>query len=509
MKTIISAAAAGMAALLLMSALVSCGEDTSPAPSQTTGGPSDTEAAVTESAAAAETALTDALPDLDFEGKTLRILYREGNLSEFYAEEYTGEVVEDAIRDSILAVEARLNLSADISTRICSTYTERVDYCKHITQNVMAGDDVYAWADIMADICRMLLADGTIADLNTVPYLDFGKPWYAGSLAEEASIGGGLYCAVGDFSIGYLKDSFCVYFNKTVAQDFGIGDLYQTVNDGAWTIERAAALTRDAAADLNGDGKFDLEDKLGFVLHDKYHLCGFMASTAVPFFTRNAKGDWQYTFGTEHDYNAVSKINRLLVGTPGNYLYDGTRTYTEGASGYRDISAKFAVGEVFMMTAQMNDAVTELRDMEGDYGILPYPKYDEAQGEYHTSSRTTHSAMVMPLICGDREMAGAFLEALAFSDYSMVIPAYFELALKTKYSRDGESAVMYDIIRDSTELSFSYLFANVATQYPTELFISGCREPDKFMSSLAAAADTNKANLADFIAGVEAAYAGK
>ena len=81
--------------------------------------------------------------------------------------------------------------------------------------------------------------------------------------------------------------------------------------------------------------------------------------------------------------------------------------------------------------------------------------------------------------------------------------------MKTKYSRDEGSAVMYDIIRDSTELSFSYLFANIASQYPVELFIAGCKEPDTFMSSLAAAEETNKTDLANFIAGVEAAYAGK
>ena len=38
------------------------------------------------------------------------------------------------------------------------------------------------------------------------------------------------------------------------------------------------------------------------------------------------------------------------------------------------------------------------------------------------------------------------LEALACESYKSVVPAYYEIALKTKYTRDEDSARMLDII---------------------------------------------------------------
>lgn len=465
-------------------------------------------ASTTEAETVTETTTkyADNLPDdLDFDGGEVRVLYREANVEEFYIPEATGEIVDDAINDSIREVEERLNLKVAVTPRIGTAYSDRLKYNDHIAQNVLAGDDVYEWCDIMADMLRISVGQGVLADLQKVPYLEPDKPWYTAGLTEEGILGGGLWCLLGDFSLGYLRDTFCLYFNKTLTEAYGVEDLYKTVEGGDWTIDRAAEVSKKAASDVNGDGIIDLEDKLGFVLRDNYHLCGFMTCTDVNYYSRDSAGGWQYTYGSEHDIKAVTKVHSLLRGTPGNYLFEGTRTSSANQEVYNSIASKFMAGEVMIMTAQMNDAVTDLRNMESDYGILPFPKLDEAQEDYITSSRTTHSAMVMPLICSEkgRETAGAFIEALAAKNHGTVIPAYFELALKTKYSRDNESTVMYDLIHDSTRLSFSYLYAQIATKSPTELFIAGCKEPDKFASSLAAAHEANKASFDQYIKSVE------
>jgi len=43
-------------------------------------------------------------------------------------------------------------------------------------------------------------------------------------------------------------------------------------------------------------------------------------------------------------------------------------------------------------------------------------------------------------------MIGAVTEALAAEGYRSVTPAYFEIALKNKYTRDDESSQMLDIL---------------------------------------------------------------
>lgn len=97
------------------------------------------------------------------------------------------------------------------------------------------------------------------------------------------------------------------------------------------------------------------------------------------------------------------------------------------------------------MTAEIDDSVSQLRDMKDAYGILPYPKADENQKEYVSSARNTHNAFSMPITCEDPDMAGAVLEALSSSNHDTVLPAYFETALKKKYARcPDDSARMYE-----------------------------------------------------------------
>ena len=127
-------------------------------------------------------------------------------------------------------------------------------------------------------------------------------------------------------------------------------------------------------------------------------------------------------------------------------------------------------GDILMMTAQLNEAVLYLRDMEDPYGVLPYPKYDAEQASYITLSRSTQNAFSMPKTCSDPERAGAVLEALSSEKYHSVLPAYFEIAMKTKYSRDNATAEMFDMIRASVTLNFEFVYGQAIGNPALEVF---------------------------------------
>jgi hypothetical protein len=96
---------------------------------------------------------------------------------------------------------------------------------------------------------------------------------------------------------------------------------------------------------------------------------------------------------------------------------------------------------------------TRLRAMNTDFGILPPPKYDSMQEKFWSVSPNPHTLMV-PIATKDELRTGIILEALAYYSspaYSdtTVVPAYFELAVKGKTTRDEESLEMLDIIKNS------------------------------------------------------------
>jgi hypothetical protein len=99
-----------------------------------------------------------------------------------------------------------------------------------------------------------------------------------------------------------------------------------------------------------------------------------------------------------------------------------------------------------------------LRGMEADFGIVPYPKWDEQQENYLTTSVAYFSLFCVPTTVQNLEMTGIITEALCAESYKKVIPAFYEVALKTKHARDDESAEMIDLIRSGLTFDFGKIY---------------------------------------------------
>lgn len=76
------------------------------------------------------------------------------------------------------------------------------------------------------------------------------------------------------------------------------------------------------------------------------------------------------------------------------------------------------------------------RDTNVDYGIIPYPKYDEAQKEYLSLNWT--GLQCIPVSCKNIELAGMVAEELGYENKKSVLPTYFDQLLDGKIARHGE-----------------------------------------------------------------------
>ena len=102
-----------------------------------------------------------------------------------------------------------------------------------------------------------------------------------------------------------------------------------------------------------------------------------------------------------------------------------------------------------------------LRDMESDFGIIPYPKLDENQKEYKSLVHNGTTMFCVPItISAERaDFIGAVLEEMAVGAYRRITPAYFDTALKEKYSRDNTSSRMLEMIYANTYTNFGYCYS--------------------------------------------------
>ncbi len=420
--------------------LVSCGGDSGVSVTTTAavGGETETQA-VTE-----DTRLHAELPEANFDGYDFTVAHwlypgwESRACKDIYAEAESGETINDAVYERNLVVCDKYNFNIVL---------EEIDFLEiqgKIQNMVSAGDDNYDLAYVRLYEQKNMIAGGYLTDFYKIPNLDLTKPWWDQGCLETLTVSGKLYLAASAINISDKNATAAILFNKKIAGNHDLPDLYALVNDGKWTIDKMRELYTDVSTDVNGDGKMGEGDIWGFLGGNDVQPCFFIGGGGS-FVSRDENGVLYDSFNTEHNMNVAQKIQDLMCDKTSFYNHHtGTGDLkTTDDNEYRNL---FASEQGLFFWSRL-DEVTTLRSMETDFGILPTPKYDEAQEDYVSFvSQHITALMSVPASAKDLNRTGIILEALAAESYYTVLPAYYDVALKTKGSRDDESALMLDII---------------------------------------------------------------
>ena len=108
-------------------------------------------------------------------------------------------------------------------------------------------------------------------------------------------------------------------------------------------------------------------------------------------------------------------------------------------------------------------AISIINDMEQDFAILPFPKWDESQQEYYTMSDGSSPLVSVPVTCADTEFIGIITEALAAESWKTVTPAVFDTALKYRGARDETSIKVIEMIEPGGIIDFGFVFGDFST----------------------------------------------
>lgn len=400
----------------------------------------DSETVVETTELEARQAIPDDLPDRNFEGYEYRILTYIPTTYE--VEELTGDVVEDAKYDRNLKIEERFNATI---RAVPSPGIAELD--KELKKSVLSGDNSYDIA-IPHQITSGpgFITSHSILTWNDVPYVNPDKPWWNQTINETINILGQQYYMAGYIT---MPTPFCMFFNKGLAVDSNVGDLYQMVRDKQWTLDKLKEVTASVSVDLNGDGVYDGADQWGISFNDDNQTLNFMyASGILSVILEDGKpipntyNDKMISF-IESLYGLVHNDNRTLF----------TTYQTQGVLG----SGGFIDGRILIKCGAVGDMMS-FRDAEIDVGIIPYPMWDEHQDGYHTHVDAWNGMLCIPKTADNLERTGIIIEAMAAETYKYVTPAYYDVTLGNKLARDTETVEMMDIIFDGVVYDFGYIF---------------------------------------------------
>lgn len=411
----------------------------------------------TESTAETNTetqSVTNSLPDGNFNGATYTVLVRDSEENEFYvAEVDTAEVVNEAVYKRNLAVEDKYNVT--ITTfKAAGGWENGESFKKVVTDNVMSGDHIF---DLVAGYMAYITdLDASVYFLNLrlVPNLDLSGDWWVKGFVDTLTINGKTYLALGDLSLTMWDRMMAVYYNKQLAGQYNITGLYDTVRGGDWTFEKLVNYVSQVSDDLNGDSVLDKNDRFGMVAWELESFRPLVTSMNLPVCSRNDGGTYDYVMVSDRFITWYTKIYEL-VNENKSVLFNSKSAKPPITDA--EMCSMFSAGQALFIGKNVG-YTDNLRSMDADFGMLPYPKSDDGQENYLSHCKDDLSVFAIPVTETNVEMCGAITEALCALSKEQVVPAYYDVALKNKYSRDDDSGEMLDIIRDSLYFDFGFVF---------------------------------------------------
>lgn len=472
-----------LAALLLNTFVSSCGKNEEPASAGENVGNEQMPAASDEQPAETEPEKTfEDFPEQDFGGASLRL----GDTEQYdiyrfsIREELNGDVLNDAIYNSLRAVEDKLNI-----------VTEPVLFADpaQLSNAIVAGDDA---CDIMTgqDLAMAKLAlDGYTMDISHMEQLDFSAPWWPEHAVSSYRINDNMLLFSNYMSYFGVSRARAWFVNKQLCTNYGLTVPYEDVFAGTWTLDKLHGMIGSVYEDSNGDGVVGTEDTVGYV-NQNIFIC-MQPSMGLHTYAANSDGQLEFVFDLERASTALDKMYAMI--------YETTGVLQADTSAGRQDQMMFQEGKCLFYYDSLGMAETILRDTDVEYGILCTPKLDETQEDY-IAGYTDYSHAV-PKTITDETLVGWGIEALTASGYYTIIPAFVDVSLTNKYVYDEDSAKVIGLIGEKMHVELAYSFsAKMANTFHTLL---NSANPSKDIASYYAA---NQQIDIDFAAELNALY---
>ena len=441
--------------LLLSILIVSCGGDENTKIADTTSDDISETAEIETTTSYLET-----IPVIDFDGESFTIFCRSDKIYEVYAGNEDGEIINDTIFTRNRSVEERYNININYKDA-AGAWGDQGAFFNLLTNSVMAGEHAYDMTATYMAYTAYLETSGVFTNLYNVPYIDLSNEWWTQNFVNVNTFDGKLYMTAGDISLSMLENLYAVFFNKQLHSDYEMDNLYEIVKSGNWTFDKLNQLSATVVEDINGDSVYDINDRLGFVTNN-HGMRAMPVAMGVEIANLKSDGSIELVYYNEKSVGIFDKLYNMLFNNNYAYIYAA-----DDHMGNDVLLPMFKENRILFLTNMLNITDT-LRDMDTDFGILPFPKYDE-QSNYRSISYDGMSTFAIPSSVKNLEMSGLVMETLCYLSSQELVSVFYDIKLKDKISRDDDSAEMLDMIRSGLYFDFGYVH-NMGLSYVFSMF---------------------------------------
>lgn len=372
-------------------------------------------------------------PEVNYDGYTFRVrsIASETHYTALDPGKLTGEAVNDAIYERNRKIESEYGIEFQ-----CDTSDITANYVT-MEKQVMAGtgDDGYDLIMLISRNAFSAALQNYLINYERLPYVDTDKEYYFEAINKQFTIGNNTFFAYGSENINVFSLSSALFFNKEIVTEQGMGNLYDDVRNRKWTFDRLYSLAAEATNDTDGDGKIRFgDDVLGLIGNYDRTIPCFWIAAGEKLIIKDGEDLPVYTaHGNE-------RMIDIMQEAAAQFATDAFDVY--GADERR--LQTFMDGKALFLSTGIGE-LHRLKAVELDYGVLPWPMYDENQKDYVSRCGDAWLHCV-PTNTKDPERTSVIMQALAYYSYGTVYKAYYDQALTAQYVRDPDSVDMMQII---------------------------------------------------------------
>lgn len=443
--------------LILMSAsLASCADTENETVDTTEASSAIDTAGATVEATAEDT--TPEFPEANYGGDSFVIISRSPTASSYPAfyigtEEPT-DVMSSAVYTRNTVTEEKYGI------KIEQLVSDSID--TSIRNGISAGSLEFDVVLNQREKLAALATSGYLYDFNNLG-IDFNAPWWDANCAKGYEIDGKLYIMANDTSVSNLAGARFFFFNKNLIKNYQLTSPYTYIQDDNWTLDNFLSLVNAVYSDdgdqiRTGNDIYGLLMETGATNGNAIHL---LVGCGIEFSTKDEAGMLKVDLDIDKIDNIFGKLSAVLKG-------DTCLDYTGAADGaeYSEFGNKYNYGrnlfaQDHFLFVQANMGVTnQVSDMEGEgYGIAPNPKYSPDQESYY------HKMDKLSLIWGipnseslDFTKIANVMDYWAYESSRTVMPAYYEITIKSRRINDPNDIVMLDIVKSTIVYDISEVF---------------------------------------------------
>ncbi len=383
------------------------------------------------------------LPEETYEGASFVALMSGngncGKFNDFASESQSGSYT--VVAESIAARNAKVEELFDITFSYVEDFgADRGS--NRIKEDFAAGESSYNICHIQAYEAATLALSDFLYDINSLPHMDLKQSWWDQDVNDDMVIHGKLFFTTGEISLMDNLATHAILFNKEIAQEKNITDMYQLVESEKWTFDKFAEYTKGIADDVDGNDKMD-ENDLYAILTWNDAIQATIAGSDIKIGTVNSDNELVLSLYSDKAVTLLEDFSDVFFDRNSVYNYTAELSSSE----YDRVRDSMFNENRALFYCTTCHTVSRHRDTETDFGILPYPKNSEEQERYGSNVGISYSVMMcVEKYSEDLDFTGVITEAMAYLGEETVTPVYYERTLKGTYVRDDESALCLDLI---------------------------------------------------------------